>query len=209
MNSDTIFLVDDDDAVLKALSRLFRLCGYDVRAYRSGSEFLRNYEDETPGCAVLDLSLDDCTGLELHRSMSADSYRRPTVFISGHGDVPASVQAMKDGAVDFLTKPVDDTILLGAVRAAVDRDHALRFDRDRYAAAAARVASLTPREREVLNCVVTGRLNKQIAGDLGIGEKTVKVHRARVMAKMGVRSVAELVRIAQRAFGSVGPRSLQ
>jgi FixJ family two-component response regulator len=209
MNGETVFLVDDDAGVLRALSRLFRVSGFEVRAFQSGAEFLRQHESDTPGCAVLDLSLNDCTGLELQRAISADSYRRPTVFITGHGDVQASVQAMKGGAVDFLTKPVDDTVLLDAVRAAVERDKALRRERQGQDAAAARMASLTPRERQVLDCVVTGRLNKQIAGDLGIGEKTVKVHRARVMAKMGVRSVADLVRLAQRALGTMTTQRLQ
>ena len=151
-----------------------------------------------PGCVVLDLAMPGLNGLELQTALAASGCQRPIIFVSGHGDVPSSVRAMKAGAVDFLTKPVSEENLLAAIRRAIDRDRLMRQARAELQAIGERLNTLTPREREVLQHVVAGQLNKQIAADLGTVEKTVKVHRSRVMEKMGVRSLADLVRMAER-----------
>jgi FixJ family two-component response regulator len=195
-----VFLIDDDASVLTALSRLLREAGFDVEAFQSPSEFLLHDDTSTPGCAVLDVALGEWNGLEVQTALANKGDARPIIFITGQGDIATSVQAMKAGAVDFLTKPVRDEDLIEAVRRALERDRATREEEARLASVGERLASLTPREQEVLSSVVAGRLNKQIAAELGIAEKTVKVHRARVMAKMAVRSVAELVRIVQRTL---------
>ena len=200
MNGGRVFLIDDDAAVLTALSRLLREAGFDVEAYQSPSEFLLHDDVATPGCAVLDVALGDWNGLDVQTALAGKGDSRPIIFITGQGDIATSVQAMKAGAVDFLTKPVRDDELIAAVQRALERDRATREEEARLASVGERLASLTPREQEVLSSVVAGRLNKQIAAELGIAEKTVKVHRARVMAKMAVRSVAELVRIVQRTL---------
>jgi len=200
MNGGRVFLVDDDVAVLTALSRLLREAGFDVEAYQSPSEFLLNEDIETPGCAVLDVALGDRSGLDVQSALANKGDTRPIIFITGKGDIATSVQAMKAGAVDFLTKPVLEENLIAAVRNALERDRLAREEGARLESVAERLASLTPREHEVLASVVAGRLNKQIAAELKIAEKTVKVHRARVMAKMAVRSVAELVRVVQRTL---------
>jgi FixJ family two-component response regulator len=200
MNGGKVFLVDDDAAVLNALSRLLREAGFDVQCYQSPSEFLLNNDIETPGCAVLDVALGDRSGLDVQSALASQGDNRPIVFISGQGDIPTSVRAMKSGAIDFLTKPVMDDDLITAVRRALELDRLAREEEARLASVGERLASLTPREHEVLASVIAGRLNKQIAAELRIAEKTVKVHRARVMAKMAVRSVAELVRTVQRTL---------
>jgi FixJ family two-component response regulator len=196
--SATVFLVDDDPGVLRALTRLLRTAGFDVRAFRSSREFLTAHDAATPGCIVLDLAMPGESGLDLQTALAAAGCHRPIVFVSGHGDIPSSVRAMKAGAVDFLTKPVSQEHLLAAIRRAVERDRRMRDVRAELQAIVERVSTLTPREREVLDHVVMGQLNKQIAADLGTVEKTVKVHRSRVMEKMGVRSLADLVRMAER-----------
>ena len=200
MNGGRVFLIDDDAAVLTALSRLLREAGFDVEAFQSPSEFLLHDDASMPGCAVLDVALGDWNGLEVQTALANKGDARPIIFITGQGDIATSVQAMKAGAVDFLTKPVRDEDLIEAVTRALERDRATREEEARLASVGERLASLTPREQEVLSSVVAGRLNKQIAAELGIAEKTVKVHRARVMAKMAVRSVAELVRVVQRTL---------
>ena len=200
MNGGRVFLIDDDAGVLTALTRLLREAGFDVEAFQSPSEFLLHDDASTPGCAVLDVALGDWNGLEVQTALANKGDARPIIFITGQGDIATSVQAMKAGAVDFLTKPVRDEDLIEAVRRALERDRATREEEARLASVGERLASLTPREQEVLSSVVAGRLNKQIAAELGIAEKTVKVHRARVMAKMAVRSVAELVRLVQRTL---------
>ena len=203
MNSGgTVFLVDDDTAVLTALSRLLREAGFIVECYDSPSEFLENDDIQIPGCAVLDVALGDRNGLEVQSALASKGDIRPIIFITGKGDVETGVRAMKSGAVDFLTKPVLEDALIGAVQRALERDRVTREEEARLASIGERLASLTPREHEVLANVIAGRLNKQIAAELRIAEKTVKVHRARVMAKMAVRSVADLVRTVQRTFGS-------
>jgi FixJ family two-component response regulator len=194
----TVFLVDDDPGVLRALTRLLRAAGRQVRAFGSAQDFLAAHDPAMPGCVVLDLSMPGLNGLELQTALEASGCRRPIVFVSGHGDVPSSVRAMKAGAVDFLTKPVSAEDLLAAVERAVRQDDLMRRSRAELQVIGERLKTLTPREREVLQHVVAGQLNKQIAADLGTVEKTIKVHRSRLMGKMGVRSVADLVRLAER-----------
>ena len=202
----TVFLVDDDEAVLRALRRLLGAAGYAVRTFASSVQFLAEHDPAAPGCAVLDLSMPGMDGLGIQAALSADSGMRPVIFLTGTGDIPTSVRAMKAGAVDFLTKPVQASDLLAAISRAVALDREARQARSGAAGVAARIASLTPREREVLTLVVAGRLNKQIAHELGTSIKTIKVHRARVMTKMGVRTVADLVRAAELAVGAGPPQ---
>ena len=198
----TVFVVDDDAAVLKGLSRLLRSAGLAVVTFSSPREFLDSHVPNAPGCLVLDVAMPGLNGLELQQTLLASGQEPAIIFLTGHGDIPMSVKAIKHGAVDFLTKPVSDDDLLTAVRDAIEKDRLQRQARAEVADIQQRLATLTPREREVLEHVISGQLNKQIAADLGTVEKTVKVHRARVMQKMKVQSVAELVRLAERAgFG--------
>ena len=196
--SHTIFVVDDYAPVRRAVSRLLHAAGFAVVAFASPQEFLAEYDPRTPGCLVLDLDMPAVNGLELQRILATKGSVLPIIFLTGHGDVPKSVQAMKLGASDFLTKPVNDKDLLAAIRAAIEKDRVLRRRQTELAEIRARLATLTPREREVLEHVVIGKLNKQIASDLGTVEQTVKVHRARVMQKLRLQSVAELVRLTER-----------
>jgi FixJ family two-component response regulator len=195
----TVFIVDDDPAVLKSLSRLLRSADLAVAAFSSPRDFLARHDPDLPGCLVLDVAMPGLNGLELQQALVARGHELAIIFLTGHGDIPMSVRAMKRGAVDFLTKPVHDADLLEAVRVAVEKDRLRRQVRAEVDEIKLRLATLTPREREVLGHVITGQLNKQTAADLGTVEKTIKVHRARVMEKMKVRSVAELVRLAERA----------
>jgi FixJ family two-component response regulator len=199
----TVFVVDDDAAVRKAISRLLRSAGIAVAAFASPKEFLVQYNPATPGCLVLDIAMPGLNGLELQAALGKKVSTLPIIFLTGHGDVPKSVQAMKSGAFDFLIKPVKDRDLLRTVRAAIEKDGIARQEQAKLSDICARLAVLTRREREVLEHVVDGKLNKQIAGDLGIAEATVKMHRARVMTKMKVQSVAELARLTERC-GSRG-----
>lgn len=195
----TVYLVDDDPAILKALERLIRAAGYRIKTYERASDFLDSPLLKGPQCLVLDLQMPGLSGLDLQRELSRRGLKLPIVFLSGQGDIPKSVQAMKAGALDFLTKPVPDRRLLEAIRAATDRDkERLKADRERESVRA-RIRTLSPREREVFRWVISGSLNKQTAFALGIVEKTVKYHRAQVMRKMGVDSVAELALLAERA----------
>ncbi len=194
----TVFVVDDYAPVRRAISRLLRAVGFAVVAFASPQEFLAQYDPRIPGCLVLDLDMPAVNGLELQRILATKGSVLPIIFLTGHGDVPKSVQAMKLGASDFLTKPVNDKDLLAAIRAAIEKDRVLRRRQTELAEIRARLATLTPREREVLEHVVIGKLNKQIASDLGTVEQTVKVHRARVMQKLRLQSVAELVRLTER-----------
>jgi FixJ family two-component response regulator len=195
----TVFLVDDDARVIKALSRLMRMKGYDVRSYTSPQEFLADHDAAVPGCAVLDVAMPGLDGLELQRALMPDLPHRPVVFITGKGDIPTTVRAMQAGAVDFLTKPVSNNDLLAAVARAERQDARSRQIHAELTAISNKIATLTRREREVLGHVVTGRLNKQIAYDLGTVEKTIKVHRGAIMRKLGVRTVADLVRMTGKA----------
>jgi len=195
----TVFLVDDDPGVLRALTRLLRASGREVRAFASQQEFLGQHDPDAPGCLVLDVAMPERSGLELQRDLAASGAERAVVFITGHGDIPTSVQAMKAGAVDFLTKPFNDVELLAAVQAAIDRDALMRRHRAEREEIARKLATLTLRERQVLEHVVAGQLNKHIAASLGTVEKTIKVHRGRIMQKMGAASLVELVRMADLA----------
>jgi len=194
----TVFVVDDDAAVRKAVLRLLRSAGIAVAAFASPREFLAKYDPATPGCLVLDIAMPGFNGLELQAVLGKKVSTLPIIFLTGHGDVSKSVQAMKRGAFDFLTKPVKDKDLLTAVRTAIEKDAVARREQAKLSEIRARLATLTPREREVLEHVIAGKLNKQIAGDLGVTEATIKMHRARVMAKMKVQSVAELARLTER-----------
>jgi FixJ family two-component response regulator len=202
-NMFTVFLVDDDSGVLKGLSRLLRAKGYDPRPFASAQEFLDRDDPGVPGCAVFDVSMPGLDGLALQTVLTNRGSQRPIIFLTGVGSIPASVRAMKAGAIDFLTKPVRERDLLSAIARAEDVDCKSRRVQAERAAVNAKIATLTPREREVLSHVVAGRLNKQIAADLGTVEKTIKVHRGRMMQKLGVRCIADLVRLAEKAGISI------
>jgi len=207
-SAPTVFLVDDDTAVLKALSRLLRSAGFEVDTFTSAQAFLDADRAAAAGCVVLDVAMPGLGGLALQQALAACGSHLPIVFLTGHGDIDMGVQAMKVGAADFLTKPVDDARLIDAVANAIERNRlALRASAE-VDEIRLRLATLTAREREVLALVVSGRMNKQVAAELGTAEKTIKAHRGRVMTKMQVRSLAELVRLADRA-GIVGPTGKQ
>jgi two-component system, LuxR family, response regulator FixJ len=192
----TVFVVDDDPAVLKAVTRLLRAEGFVTLSFPTAEAFLSQHDPSLPGCLVLDMMMPSINGLALQRALLDAGCERSIVFISGQGDVAASVQAMKGGAVDYLVKPFEDKDFLAAIRAAVAKDLAARVSEAQLHSIRQRITSLTPREREVLEHIIAGQLNKQIAADLGTVEKTIKVHRARVMEKMGASSLAELVRLS-------------
>lgn len=198
--SQAVFLVDDDPSVRKALTRLMKSAGYHVETFASARDFLewRNSNGRGSGCLILDVRMPGLSGLDLQQQLLATNTQVPIIFITGHGDIPMTVKAMKNGAVDFLRKPVQDAELLKAVEQALARADRDLVEREELDKIQRRLESLTPREHEVLDLVVKGLLNKQIAFELGTVEKTVKVHRARVMEKMAVQSLADLVRIAER-----------
>ena len=196
----TVFIIDDDQGVLDALSRFLRTAGYETKAYSSPQAFLDEHDPSMPGCVVLDLSMPRVNGLAVQRELVTRGIERPIIFLSGRGTVPASVEAMKAGAVDFLPKPFKGDELLSAIKVAEERDR-VRLQRAAERKAASKlIDKLTPREKEVMELVVQGHLNKNIAALIGTTEKTVKVHRGRVMQKMGVRSVAELVRLTSKVI---------
>jgi len=194
----TVFVVEDAPEVRIALSRMLAAGGYLVRSFESAEQFLTQQEEAAPGCLLLDICMPGLSGIELQRALVGSQCALPIVFLTGMGDIQTSVHAMKKGAVDFLTKPVDRERLFTAIDQALRRDAQQRLEQTICCSIKQRFETLTPRERTVMAHVVRGRLNKQIAGDLGTGEKTVKVHRARVMTKMKVRSVADLVRLGAR-----------
>jgi FixJ family two-component response regulator len=193
----TVFVVDDEAPVRKALSRLLRVNRFAVATFASSKEFLDQYDPNASGCLVLDIMMRG-NGLELQRTLQKTGCMLPIIFLTGHGDIPKSVQAMKGGAIDFLTKPVNDRCLLRAVRAAIEKNHVTRHKQGEVSEFCSRLATLTSRERQVLEHIVDGKLNKQIAAEVGITERTVKAHRARVMRKMKVDSVAQLARFVER-----------
>jgi FixJ family two-component response regulator len=200
-----VFVVDDDPMVRSALARLIASAGYEVRAYASATEFLDGWKAACPSCVVLDLRLPDLDGMALHRWLKENDAGVQVIFMTGFGDIPTSVEAMKAGAFDFLSKPVTEEKLLSSIDAALTVAAKAHSEQQQTQDLMRRYESLTPREREVLRLVVGGRLNKHIARDLRISEKTVKVHRGRVMQKMGTRRVAELVLYAMRLGISVSP----
>jgi len=193
-----VFVVDDDERMRQSLQNLIGSVGLRVEAFASAPEFLRSKLIDVPGCLVLDVRLPGLSGLDLQKRMVEAGIEIPIIFITGHGDIPMTVQAMKAGAVEFLTKPFRDQDLLDAIQQALDRDRAARKQRTQINELHNRLDSLTPREREVMGLVVAGLLNKQIAGELGTSETTIKIHRHQVMEKMGAGSLAELVRMADR-----------
>ena len=191
-----VFVVDDDASMRRALDSLFRSVGLDVYLYASAQEFMRATRADVPGCLVLDVRLPGMSGLTFQQELGKAGIALPVIFITGHGDVPMTVRAMKAGAADFLTKPFEEQALLDAVDAAIERDRARRRDSARVAGLGALYGTLTEREREVMKFVVAGWANKQIAAELGLSLVTVKVHRGQVMRKMLAKSVPELVRMA-------------
>jgi len=201
-----VYVVDDDPDVLKAMERLLESAGHKVAVFSSPQLFLERHDRSAAGCLVLDLQMPGLSGLDLQRTLEQQASHLPIVFLTGRGDIAASVQAMKHGACDFLTKPVDDDLLLATIRDALAKEDALRparIERDRIQK---NLATLTERERQVLELIVAGKLNKQIAGELGTVEKTVKYHRGNLMRKMGVRVVADLVKLAERAGVGSAPK---
>jgi FixJ family two-component response regulator len=196
-----VYVVDDDLSVRQALSSLVRSVGIRVETFASAQEFLRYSRPDAPSCLVLDVLLPESSGLDLPRELRASEVLIPIIFITGHGTIPMSVRAMKAGAVEFLTKPFREEELIAAIQQALERDRMVREERADLVEFRRRFTTLTEREREVLALVVTGRLNKQIAAELGTAEQTIKVHRGRVMQKLGVGSVAELVRLVERVAG--------
>jgi FixJ family two-component response regulator len=192
----TVHLIDDDAALRTALARMLAAAGYTVRTYAAAGDYLVPDPDDDPGCLLLDLHLPGIDGLQLQAALRRHpGYERPIVFLSGSADVPSSVQAMRAGACEFLVKPVEREVLLAAMKDAVGRDAAMRARRARTRLAHEHIASLGPRERRVLDGIVAGRLHKQLAADIGVSERTIKVDRARVMQRLGVRTLPALVRL--------------
>jgi FixJ family two-component response regulator len=203
MLEPVVFAVDDDASLLRSVTRLLRRHGFRVQGFESAAPFLDAIQAGTPGCVLLDLSLPEINGLELLDRLAATGHHQPVIFLTGQGSIQASVRALKSGAMDFLEKPFEADALVAVVQRAIEKDREARARDDENGLVAKRLASLTPRESEVFRHVIAGHLNKQIAARLGTAEKTIKVHRARVMHKMAVRSVAELTRLAD--FAGIQP----
>jgi FixJ family two-component response regulator len=200
----TVFIVDDDPSARRGLTRLIRVAGWQAEAFGSAKEFLAS-ERRGPGCIVLDVQMPGMTGPELQETLCKAEYGLPIIFLSAHGDVPTTAKAMKKGAIDFLTKPVDREDLLAAIRASLAQDAGSRETWAEVASIQERIGTLTPREHEIMTYVITGMLNKQIAAELDISVETVKIHRGRMTAKLGTNSVVELLRLAEAA--GVKPRN--
>jgi FixJ family two-component response regulator len=194
----TVFVVDDEPSICAALKRLIKSVGLEVKTFPSAKDFLQSERPDGPGCLVLDVRLPGLSGLDLQQKLVEAKVDLPIIFMTGHGDIPMSVRAMKAGAVEFLTKPFNDQDLLDAIQQALARDGAARQRQSEISGLRQRYESLTPREREVFSLVVSGLLNKQTAAELGTSEKTIKTHRAQVMQKMNANSLADLVRMAER-----------
>jgi FixJ family two-component response regulator len=194
----TVVVIDDDASIRRALDNLLRSVGLDVELFKSPQEFLQSNRPDRPGCIVLDVRFPGRSGLDMQREISAANTSLPIIFITGYGDIPMSVRAMKAGAVEFLTKPFRDQDLLDAVGVALEKDRTRRVNEIRIAELRSRFTTLTARERQVLALVIAGRLNKQIAGELGVSEMTVKMHRRQVMRKMQAAGLAQLVRLADQ-----------
>jgi FixJ family two-component response regulator len=197
-SEEIVFVVDDDSSVRESLGRLFRMVGLRAQGFASAAEFLKSGPSDVASCLVLDIRLHGMSGLDFQSELAKANIQIPIVFITGHGDIPMSVRAMKAGAVEFLTKPLVEGDVLESIQHAIARDRAVRGHHAEMADLRARYASLTPREEEVMAWVVSGLLNKQIAGELGISEETVKVHRGHLMRKMAADSLAELVKMSAR-----------
>lgn len=200
-----VFIVDDDQRVREGLAELIQSAGYEPLPFASVGELLESGSLKRPGCLILDVRMPGTSGLDIQKQLARGPNPKPVIFLTGHGDIPMTVQAMKEGAIDFLTKPVRDQTLLDAIAAGIARDAAQRADAEVTRRHAERVATLTPRELEVLEKVAHGRLNKQIAFDLGISEVTVKLHRSNAMRKMGLGSIAELIRVWSASSGTLAP----
>jgi len=195
----TVFVIDDDEDMRNALSNLFRSVGHEVKLFGSTAEFLKDAPDDAPGCLVLDVRLPGMSGLDFQNKLSGTNIEIPIVFMTGHGDIPMSVRAMKAGAVDFLPKPFRDQDMLDAVATAIDRDRRRRAVECSIADIKARFVTLSPREKQVMMLVTTGKLNKQVAWELGLSERTIKMHRSAMFKTLGVRSSAEAIRVAVEA----------
>ena len=201
----TVYVVDDDALVRRSMERLIRMAGFKVQTFESAQDFLGYNRSEGPACLVLDVRLPGLSGLELQQELSQSGKQIPIVFLTGHGDIPMSVRAMKAGAAEFLTKPVKQRTLLEAIQAAIERDRMTCHARAATEDLRSRYEQLTPREREVMKLVVAGLLNKQVAGELNTAERTIKFHRAHIVQKMGAESLAELVRMAEKL--GISPRT--
>lgn len=206
VDDSTVLVVEDDPSVRKSLRRMIAAAGWVVETFASADEFLEGAPHHRPACLVLDVRLPGLNGLELQEKLAGSDGPMPVVFITGHGDIPMTVRAMKMGAIDFLPKPFENTALLDAIARGLEHDRTHRSEQQRLRTVRAHMQSLTTREREVFDLVVTGLLNKQVAGQLSISEKTVKVHRARVMQKMRADSLAELVTLSQLLQGETRRR---
>jgi FixJ family two-component response regulator len=205
----TIHIVDDDQSCRKSLARLLTVAGFEARTYASAAEFLLARVNATPGCIILDIRMPGLNGLDLHESLAMQDEPLPVIFLTGHGDIVTSVRAMKAGAIDFLTKPVKRDTLLNTVRNALARDAETRVIREQLSRWRQYFNALTPRERQVFDGVVAGKPNKQIALDLGASERTVKAHRAHVMAKMHAGSLADLIHTAEQLQRAHSPQTLR